>query len=107
MGMLAKLYNHLRLVIKLIKDPRVPGLLKVIPFLPLLYVIWPIDFIPDLIPGLGQLDDLGAIILGLEMFLKMVPTHIMAEYESGDTTNTANAGPGGNVVDGEYREVRK
>ena len=28
------------------------------------YVICPIDFIPDFFPGVGQLDDLVAIIIG-------------------------------------------
>jgi uncharacterized membrane protein YkvA (DUF1232 family) len=30
----------------------------------LAYLIWPADFIPDLIPGLGQLDDFMALFLG-------------------------------------------
>lgn len=29
----------------------------------LLYVLSPIDLLPDFIPGIGQLDDLGAIVL--------------------------------------------
>lgn len=103
MGVLAKLYDRLRLVIKLVQDPQVPGLLKLIPFLPLLYVIFPMDFIPDLIPGLGQMDDIGAIILGLEMFIRMVPQHLVSKYDGNASTQT-NAN---NVVDGEYREVRK
>lgn len=36
----------------------------------LLYVISPIDLVPDLILGLGQLDDLGAIALTIKALLK-------------------------------------
>ena len=35
----------------------------------LLYVVSPIDLLPDFIPGLGQIDDLGAIIFGIRTLL--------------------------------------
>lgn len=35
----------------------------------LFYVLSPIDLVPDFIPGLGQLDDLGAIILTIRSLL--------------------------------------
>jgi uncharacterized membrane protein YkvA (DUF1232 family) len=47
--------------------------LKAVPLLALLYVISPIDFVPDFIPGLGQLDDLGIILAALELFVRLCP----------------------------------
>ena len=35
----------------------------------LLYVLSPIDLLPDLIPGAGQLDDLGAIVMTIRSLL--------------------------------------
>jgi uncharacterized membrane protein YkvA (DUF1232 family) len=36
----------------------------------ILYVVSPIDLLPDLLPLLGQLDDLGAIVLTVVALLK-------------------------------------
>jgi uncharacterized membrane protein YkvA (DUF1232 family) len=48
-------------------------LTKVVPLVTGLYVISPLDLVPDLLPVLGQLDDLSIILLGLETFLKLCP----------------------------------
>jgi len=39
-----------------------------------LYVISPLDFVPDFLPVLGQLDDLGVVLLALEGFTRLCPT---------------------------------
>lgn len=106
------LVNRGRLLVRLMKDPRVPTALKVIPILPLAYVVFPIDVIPDVIPVLGQLDDIGAVLLGVETFISMVPNSIVVEHQNA-IAGTPNATAAGNtstgpdsVIDGQWREVK-
>jgi len=42
----------------------------VIPVLALLYIIWPADLVPDVVPVIGWIDDLVAFLIGLSTFLK-------------------------------------
>ncbi|HYP39216.1 MAG TPA: DUF1232 domain-containing protein [Chloroflexia bacterium] len=70
-----------RLAWRLINDPRVPGWVKVgIPLLLLLYFFSPVDFIPDFILGLGQLDDLGVVLLGLSLIVRFSPQPVVEEH---------------------------
>lgn len=113
-GVLMALINRLRLLARLLKDGRVPLFLKVIPFAPLLYLLFPLDVVPDVIPIVGQLDDLGIAILGIEMFINLAPQDVVREHqaqiESGaGGTYTPPPPPdaaSGNVVDGEWRRVK-
>ncbi len=76
----AELMNRLRLIWLLLKDERVPTMTKsVIPF-SLMYLIWPVDIIADFIPVLGQLDDLGVLLLGMALFIKLSPHEVVQEY---------------------------
>jgi len=43
------------------------------------YAICPIDFIPDFIPLLGQLDDLIIVPAGIALVIKMIPKNVMEE----------------------------
>jgi uncharacterized membrane protein YkvA (DUF1232 family) len=63
----------MRLTVRLLREPEVPLLIKALPVLAALYVISPLDFVPDLLPVLGQLDDLGVIVIAVEAFLKLCP----------------------------------
>jgi uncharacterized membrane protein YkvA (DUF1232 family) len=56
----------------------VPTALKAVPVIALLYVLSPIDLVPDFIPGLGQLDDLGVILAALELFVRLCPSPAQA-----------------------------
>lgn len=75
---LRALITQARLAFRLLREPRVPMVLKAVPFLALLYVVSPIDFVPDFIPGLGQLDDLGIVLAALELFVRLCPGGVHA-----------------------------
>ena len=72
MGLLARLFQDLKLLIPLIKDYwkgtyRDISVKSIVIFIAALaYIISPIDLIPDYIIGLGQIDD--AVILGLSLY---------------------------------------
>jgi uncharacterized membrane protein YkvA (DUF1232 family) len=53
------------LVTRLARDERIPRLRRVLLFIVLAYLAFPIDLVPDFLPGIGQLDD--AIVLGLAL----------------------------------------
>ncbi len=99
--MLRAVMDQIRLTWRLLRDPRVPMITKLIPFLGLVYVVSPIDIIPDLIIGLGQLDDLGIILAGMRLFEALVPEHIALEHR------TVMAGKPVDVIDAPaYRITR-
>lgn len=97
-GFLMELWQQIKLVFYLLRDRDVPLYLKVLPFAGLLYVLFPIDFIPDVIPVLGQLDDLTILIVGLKVFIEMAPANIVAQYMDQMRGLTR-------VVDGEATDV--
>ncbi len=65
---------------RLFRDPRVPLPARLL--LPAigLYLICPVDIIPDFIPVLGHLDDLLVIAAGLWLFLRLCPEPLFREH---------------------------
>ena len=55
--------NLFTLLLRLIKDPRVPNAEKALFGAAVVYVISPLDFIPDVFPFIGQIDDLYVVAL--------------------------------------------
>src|SRR5262249_4404091 len=75
-----QLIEQVRLSWALMRDDRVPVIYKLIPIFALAYVISPVDIIPDVIPILGQLDDVGIFFAALSMFNSMAPADVVAEH---------------------------
>ena len=81
-GPLGTLVSHMRLGFRLVREPRVPVLTKALPLLAALYVISPFDFLPDVLPVLGQFDDLGISLIALELFLRLCPRAAVAFHSA-------------------------
>jgi len=80
--MLRAFIDQIRLTFALLRDRRVPIWAKAIPILAIAYVLSPLDFIPDVIIGLGQLDDLAIIIGGMRVFESLVPQDVVDEHRA-------------------------
>lgn len=103
--LLRALVSHVRLTMRLLREPRVPPLVKAVPILGALYVVSPVDVIPDIVPILGQLDDLGVILLALETFLKWCPAPAVDFHRAAlaHRRKYAPMPPAGDVIDAEFR----
>ncbi len=103
---LAQIMRTLALVWRLLKDSRVPFLPKLIIPAAMAYVISPIDLLPDFILGLGQLDDLGIILLSIPLFIEFCPREIVEEHRRTLQATRGQARSDGEVVEGLYRVMR-
>jgi uncharacterized membrane protein YkvA (DUF1232 family) len=61
-------------------DGRVSLPLKIFPVLIALYLLSPLDLIPGFLPLIGQLDDVGLLLIGLSTFIRLAPDEVVAEY---------------------------
>ena len=104
-GVLRTLLSHARLAIRLVREPRVPLLTKAVPILALIYVISPLDFIPDVVPLAGQLDDLGIVVIALELFLGLCPPIPVAFHKDAIAQRRAYSRmrPTDSFIDAEWR----
>jgi uncharacterized membrane protein YkvA (DUF1232 family) len=63
------------------RHPRTPWYAKVFAALIVGYVFSPIDPIPDFIPGVGLLDEMVVVPIGVLIAAKMIPRQVMEECQ--------------------------
>ena len=61
------------------RHPRTPWYAKVFAALIVGYVFSPLDPIPDFIPGVGLLDEMVVVPMGVLLATKMIPREVMEE----------------------------
>ena len=71
----------LNLTWSLFRDPRVPRPLKTMLLGVVVYVVSPLDFVPDFLPLVGRLDDLLILFAALEAFTRLAPPDVVADLE--------------------------
>ena len=73
-----------RLVVRLARDPRVSALDKGLVVASLAYAALPADAIPDVIPFLGELDDVVVVGVALARLINNVGVELILEHWDGD-----------------------
>jgi uncharacterized membrane protein YkvA (DUF1232 family) len=89
---LRELPNFFRLLYGLLTDKRVATFDKLLVGGAIAYLIMPMDFIPDFIPFIGEVDDLFLLILAIQRLIssaghKVVADHWMGEPEELESLN--------------------
>jgi len=85
--------NMVLLLGRMLKDGRVPLAEKALFMAAIVYVISPLDFIPDFFPFIGQIDDIDVVALVLLRLLNRTDESIVREHWSGggDIVSLANS----------------
>ena len=85
--------NMFTLLGRLLKDNRVPLAEKALFAAAVVYVIMPLDFIPDVFPFIGQVDDIYLVALSLLRLLNRTEETVVRENWSGggDIVSLANS----------------
>lgn len=76
--------NLAKLLGRLMKDPRVSRRSKVLAVSTLAYVVSPIDLLPDVIPVVGQVDDIILLVFALNHLVRTSGEHVIQEHWDGD-----------------------
>ncbi|OGO76084.1 MAG: hypothetical protein A3K45_04880 [Chloroflexi bacterium RIFOXYC12_FULL_59_14] len=103
-GVFKDIIVRLKLVLRLMGDPRVNIFVKILPIVSLAYLIWPIDLIAG-IPGLSALDDIAIVSLGNYLFVELCPPDVVNEHMKSLTSNLDSAPPSDEIVDAEATDL--
>ena len=72
--------RRLKLTWALVKDKRVPLLVRPMLLVPAAYMASPIDLLPDFIPGIGKLDDKFVSSTAYSLLARFIPPDILREH---------------------------
>ena len=90
--------KQIQLIIRLLKDKRVHPLIKMLPLLSLVYLIWS----PDLL--FGPIDDTVVIALFIQFFLALVPDEIIDELKLDQEIQEDSLAKKEDIIEGEFWE---
>jgi uncharacterized membrane protein YkvA (DUF1232 family) len=103
---------RIKLIYRLVTDKRINPWLKLLPIGGILYLLSPLDIIPDImLPVIGQLDDLAILWLTNHFFIEFCPPEIVREHVRQLVSNDAIIeeervkAAENDVVDGETMDI--
>lgn len=84
MGTMRQLPNFLRMLYGLVTDSRVATTDKLLVAGAILYVLMPLDLIPDFIPFIGEVDDIFVVVLALQRLISHAGRSVVRDHWMGD-----------------------
>jgi uncharacterized membrane protein YkvA (DUF1232 family) len=88
-----QLYKQFRILTRALVHPGVPSYAKLVCGCAVLYVVSPIQLIPNFIPIIGQLDDVLVIGLSIRLLKRSVPPTVLDDCQNGSRSPIASANP--------------
>lgn len=78
-----------KVLYRLARDERVPSRTRMLALGALVYAVVPFDLIPDRIPVLGKLDDLGLVAIAIVRLVGDAGPEVVSEHWDGDADTLA------------------
>lgn len=84
MDTIRQLPNYVRLLFGLLSDRHVSGFDKALVAAAVVYILTPVDLIPDFIPFLGEVDDVFLLVTALQRLIANAGRRVVLRYWAGD-----------------------
>jgi uncharacterized membrane protein YkvA (DUF1232 family) len=97
-GWFSNLTDNVKLVLRLMADPRVPIFLKALPVISAIYLVVPTDLWPIM-----PLDDAVVVGVGTYFFIEMCPPDVVAEHRAQLRGESFDAEE---VIDADFKEAK-
>ena len=86
-----ELFKQFRILTRAFVHPDVPWYAKLVCGCSVLYIVSPIQLIPNFIPVIGQMDDVLVISLSIKLLKRSIPQAVLDECTNGSHTPLALA----------------
>ena len=104
-GLIRTIVSNVRLSIRLLREPSVPLTRKLVLALVAFYFISPLDIIPDVLPVIGEVDDLAIGLLALQFFVQLCPPEAVAFHRAAlaEGRRFSRMPASGEVIEAQFR----
>lgn len=103
-GVIKDLVVRLKLILRLMGDPRINIFVKILPVASLAYLFFPFDLV-SVIPGISALDDIAIVSLGNYLFVELCPPNVVNEHMKSLTSNLDPESAADEIVDAEATDI--
>jgi uncharacterized membrane protein YkvA (DUF1232 family) len=84
MHVITQIPSYVRLLVGLVGDRRVSRIDRFLVLAAVVYIVSPLDFIPDVIPFLGQVDDIFLLMTALQRMVERAGFTVLLDHWRGD-----------------------